>query len=191
MKTQAEIDAIAEQVRAAGTPDSLNRWLGMTPETLAVSETMIARQIAGDRKPRGVNAMPRTVGPKEQALRDLKTGTAGAAPQQEETVAKKKAKTKTEAKSAPAKKKTDAKKDAQTKARTPVQEKAGTARRPNSKMGIIAGLLARKNGCTAMEVREACEWPSVSMPQQAKALGVELYKKKDDNGVTHYADHAL
>jgi hypothetical protein len=48
-----------------------------------------------------------------------------------------------------------------------------------SKLAIIAGLLSRPNGCTAKEVMEACEWPAVSMPQQARALGIKLKVKKE------------
>lgn len=182
-KTQHEIDATAARLRADGLPDSLNRWLGMTPEVLAESEAKVAREV--DRQRRSTT-MPKAVGPKEQALRDLKSGSAPQKKEADVATTKKKA--------APAAKKgatnTDktkkaAKKVARAQARTPVREKAGSAIRPNSKMAIVHGLLTRSGGCTAKEVMEACEWPSVSMPQQAKAAGLTLAKEKDGS-VTRY-----
>lgn len=57
--------------------------------------------------------------------------------------------------------------------------------RPGSKLEIIARLLRRPEGCTTADVLKATEWPSVSMPQQAKAAGITLVKEKKD-GVTVY-----
>lgn len=62
--------------------------------------------------------------------------------------------------------------------------------RSGTKLETIGKLLAQKNGCTTSDVLEETKWPSVSMPQQAKALGITLHKKKID-GVTRYADHAI
>ena len=76
--------------------------------------------------------------------------------------------------STPAKKTRKAK--ATANARTP---RAGT------KLEIIKRMLNRKNGCTAKEVMAACEWPAVSMPQQAKALGIKLKTQKIGR-TTHY-----
>jgi hypothetical protein len=61
--------------------------------------------------------------------------------------------------------------------------------RPGSKLELIASLLNRPEGTTTAEVLKACEWPSVSMPQQAKALGISLLKKKID-GVNRYFNAA-
>ncbi len=67
----------------------------------------------------------------------------------------------------------------------PTQKPAGrsSARsggvRPGSKLELILGLLCRKSGCTSAEVLNATGWPSVSMPQTAKALGVKLVKEKE------------
>lgn len=76
------------------------------------------------------------------------------------------------------------------KSRTAVKAKTTSAAvsegpKPGSKLDIIHKLLSRKNGCTAKDVMEACKWPSVSMPQQAKALDIKLSTEKID-GVTHY-----
>jgi hypothetical protein len=200
VKTQDEINAIAERIRATGTPDSLNRWLGMTPEKLAECEQQVARQSAADRQrrsttmPRVGATMPRVgatmprVGAKEAALRQQREGDTEAvtAPATKKPKAEKPAKTADTAKPEPAKK------AARQAARTPVQDKAaGSAVRPGSKMETIKKLLARKNGCTSAEVKEACDWPSVSMPQQAAAIGVKLFKLKGEDGVTRYADHKL
>lgn len=48
--------------------------------------------------------------------------------------------------------------------------------RPGSKLETIAGLLTRPEGCTTADVMTACDWPSVSMPQQAEAAGLKLVK---------------
>ncbi len=55
-----------------------------------------------------------------------------------------------------------------------------------SKTQLIAGLLTRPGGCTTKDVLEATGWPSVSMPAQAKAVGLELIKTKT-NGITRYS----
>lgn len=180
MKTQDDIDNIARRTRDAGVPDHLNRWLGMTPEKLEESETQITRQVAADRNRRG-KTMPK-IGAKEQALRAQREETEGA------TVAPAPAKPRKPAKAV------ETKKVAQTKARTPVVQATGTtpsAGRPAEKQVVIKKLLARKNGCTAKEVMAACNWPSVSMPQQAKALDITLHKKKVEGQPTRYADHPL
>lgn len=94
-------------------------------------------------------------------------------------------------------KKSSTKSKAKTAARTPVKgatkakpaakatKPAGDGPRPGSKLAIIQGLLTRPQGCTTKQVLEACQWPAVSMPQQARALGVTLKKEKVD-GVTVY-----
>lgn len=170
--TQEYIDAMATQIRAAGCPDDLNRWIGMTPDQLAESEARIASMVEADTKRRS-HEMPK-VGPKEAALREMSRSKAPPAnkddiPPPADKPAKKKA----------AKKKVAA------------PGNGGTAKRAGGKLDVIKKLLARKNGCTAQEVKDACEWPSVSMPQQAKALGVELHRKETEGQPMRYADHPL
>lgn len=120
--------------------------------------------------------MPKTAGPKEQAMREMRE-TPGKKPNAEKTAGAKRPK-------------------ATTTARTPVQdkgEKTPSAGRPAEKQETIKGLLSRKSkvaakhGCTAKEVMEACNWPSVSMPQQASALGLTLHKFKPEGSPTRYA----
>lgn len=59
--------------------------------------------------------------------------------------------------------------------------------RPGSKLEIIVGLLRRPEGCTTADVLAATEWPSVSMPQQAKAAGITLKKEKVDGRTVYRA----
>lgn len=131
--------------------------------------------------------MAKTPGPKEQALRAQREA-------ETDTPATEAATKKAAAK--PAKKPVVSKK-AKAATTTPAaaaattEAPAGTAIRPGSKLAIIVKLLAKKNGCTAKEVMAACNWPSISMPQQAKACGVDLHKHKGADGVTRYADHPL
>lgn len=91
--------------------------------------------------------------------------------------------------------KTKTKKGAKSARRTPAKAKASrsSARpakadgvRPGSKLEAIVGLLKRKQGCTTKDVLSATGWPSVSMPQQAKAAGLKLKKEKVE-GVTRYS----
>ena len=59
--------------------------------------------------------------------------------------------------------------------------------RVGSKLEIIKKMLNRKQGCTAKEVMAACEWPAVSMPQQAKALGIKLKTEKVGRTTRYWA----
>ena len=78
-------------------------------------------------------------------------------------------------------------KRASTSARTPVTEGEPKAKgvRPGSKLEIVVGLLTRKEGCTTAEILAQCQWPSVSVPQQARAAGLRLRQEKDGK-VTRY-----
>jgi hypothetical protein len=76
------------------------------------------------------------------------------------------------------------------KARTKVKAGATTKKatggvRPGSKLETIVGLLKRPQGCTAAEIMAACKWPSVSVPQQARAAGLTLKTEKEGR-VTRY-----
>jgi len=50
----------------------------------------------------------------------------------------------------------------------------------------VKAMLERKNGCTAAEVKEACNWPAVSMPAMAAACGLKLRKEKVEGKPTRY-----
>lgn len=93
-------------------------------------------------------------------------------------------------------KKTSSKKVA--KAKAPKRAKASAAHpaekktatdgvREGSKLETIVKMLQRPTGCTSKEVLEATKWPSVSMPQQAKAAGIELATEKTGR-TTRYWD---
>lgn len=75
------------------------------------------------------------------------------------------------------------------KARTGIKAKKTEGVRPGSKLEQVVKLLQRASGCTSKDVLKATGWPSVSMPQQAKAAGITLETEKID-GVTHYWDKA-
>lgn len=55
-----------------------------------------------------------------------------------------------------------------------------------TKLALIVDLLKRKQGCTTADVLKATDWPSVSMPQQAKAAGLKLRKEKEKGKPTRY-----
>lgn len=71
-------------------------------------------------------------------------------------------------------------KPARANARTPAaRTPAKVDIREGTKLATIVGLLGRPGGCTAAEILKATGWPSVSVPQQAKAAGLTLLKEKD------------
>lgn len=76
------------------------------------------------------------------------------------------------------------------KSQTPARRKANPAGvksvRTGSKLETIVALLTRAGGCTTKDILEATEWPSVSVPQQARSASLKLRKEKRD-GVTHYS----
>ncbi len=87
-------------------------------------------------------------------------------------------------KAAPAKK--PAKAESPKKEAAPKKPSNGAKEvRPGSKLEMIGKMLARPEGCTMKAVLDATKWPSCSLPQQARALGVKLKKEKVD-GVTVY-----
>lgn len=55
-----------------------------------------------------------------------------------------------------------------------------------TKAAMVGEMLLRFEGCTAAEVMAACGWPSVSMPQQAKACNLILRKEKIAGQTTRY-----
>jgi hypothetical protein len=59
--------------------------------------------------------------------------------------------------------------------------------RPGTKTALVGEMLRRKQGCTSAEVLAATGWPSVSMPAQAKAVGVKLRKEKDGKVSRYWA----
>jgi len=60
-----------------------------------------------------------------------------------------------------------------------------TAGKGISKTAMVGQLLLRKEGCTTADILAATKWPSVSVPAQAKAVGLGLRKEKDGK-VTRY-----
>jgi len=69
--------------------------------------------------------------------------------------------------------------------------KAARPPRGPNKRDLVAGLLARPEGCTGREILDATGWPSVSVPAQAKASGLKLRTEKVAGGPTRYYGEAL
>lgn len=72
------------------------------------------------------------------------------------------------------------------KAQTTAAEPGVKTVREGSKLEIVVKLLKKAGGTTSAEVLKETGWPSVSMPQQARAAGIEIKKEKID-GVTRYS----
>jgi len=73
------------------------------------------------------------------------------------------------------------------KAAPPAAPPAEGGPRAGSKLEAISVLLRRPEGCTTADVLKATGWPSVSMPAQAKALGVGLRKEKEGGAFRYFA----
>lgn len=131
-----------------------------TDDTATTTETTGANDTA-----------PPTPETKEKTVKTTKTKPAA-----------KKATAKKTAKAKPAKK---AKAAAKKTASKPKGKKADGAR-DGSKLALIAGLLQRKEGCTNAEALKVTGWPTLSMPQQAKAAGLKLRKEKEKGEPTRY-----
>jgi hypothetical protein len=175
---------IAEAIRASGAPDFLNRWLDHPKEDdmakIGPKEQRLLdlkAQRCADTTPRTTPAEP--VKPKESVMEA--TTSAAEAPKQDKARKPPAAKP---AKRAAAKAK-PAKPTPKAKAAKPAEKTDGP--RPGSKLAIIGGMLARPEGCTTKQVLAATEWPAVSMPQQAKALGIKLVKEKVDGAFVYRA----
>lgn len=52
------------------------------------------------------------------------------------------------------------------------------------KMRKIERMLTRKKGCTSKELKAVLGWPSVSIPQRAKQLGLKLRRERRYWGMT-------
>ena len=68
----------------------------------------------------------------------------------------------------------------------PAKEKRTHGPRKGDKSALIETLLRQSQGCTTAEVLSATGWSAVSMPDQAKRLGVELRKEKKPGESTRY-----
>ena len=168
--------ATADAIRAAGIPDALNRFL---PENAHLN-----------RRPEPM----KTPGPKEAQLRALKETAATVPTAMQQPTAASAVATPEPTADAPAKPKKERamrKSSATTKskARTAVKAAATKAAKPGekTKVELIADLLRRKSGCTTKDVLAACNWPAVSMPQQAKAAGIKLRKVKEGKITRYFA----
>lgn len=203
----ARIEAAAKAMAADGAPDAINRNKTMTPEEIEAAEKRAARvttkaaerKVANPKEPTGRAVLPASVEPAGRAiladnkkreraatkarLDALKESTKApakpAAAAQESSVT---TKTTTAKKATPKTRKGSTK----SAARRPVKSTTTRAASGKTKTQLIADMLRRPGGCTTAEVLKATGWPSVSMPQQAKLVGIKLIKKKDGK-VTRYS----
>lgn len=132
------------------------------------------------------------IGPKEQQLRDLRENRPARSPvitKKEKTMKTSTKKTKPlPAPKVGAKRKTKepvARKTAEAKEATPDEKPKGV--RSGTKLETVISMLKRPQGCTTKEALEATGWPAISMPQQARAAGIELRKEKEGNATRYYA----
>lgn len=207
--TQDQIAEVAARIRALGVPDSLNRWLKMTPEAFAENEKARARIVkqVRDRAPVRHNekparstistGLPRGLEPAGKTmLQEIQKAAVAAKKARlrkmnEDRIMKTKTKTKA-AKAAPKAKAAAKAPKAPKTARAPkiapeaAPKVAVAGVRAGSKTALIGEMLLRSQGCTTAEVLEASGWPSVSMPQQAKACGLALRKEKEKGQPTRY-----
>lgn len=177
MITQIEIDRTAARLRELGVPDMLNRWIGLTPERVASGRTAITRMTT----PEPIRIVTTVAATKA-------TQPAAAAATKESTVktnAAKKSPSKRPSKPAKAAPRQKAARSASRKAVK--GDTTAKAVRPGSKLSLIVNLLQRKEGCTAAEVLKVTKWPAVSMPQQAKAAGIELATEKEGRTTRYWS----
>lgn len=151
------------------------------------------------------------VGPREEKLRAMRAGTSAGASAAAKSAPTKSAKPKestmdastetTTAKKPKAPAKPKAVKTKKAKAKTPAAKPRkpaarakGAARekadgvRPGTKLALVVDLLKRTEGCTTKDILTACDWPSVSVPQQAKAAGLTLRKVKEGSVTRYFAE---
>lgn len=72
------------------------------------------------------------------------------------------------------------------KAARPLPAKGKDPLRIQSKTEQVGMMMRRKEGCTTAEVLALTRWPSVSLPQMARANGVRLRKEKKPGELTRY-----
>lgn len=58
----------------------------------------------------------------------------------------------------------------------------------STKAAMVGQMLLDPKGCTAADVMKACKWPSVSMPQQARLVGLNLIKKKEGKTTRYWGE---
>lgn len=180
--TKEEIAKSAERARKnaskalKGKDSKLKPTKAVRPSNLTEADKKAIAEIEAEEK-------KRAEAKKAASLTKLKALAAEKKAEKAEQTAMKEAGKKAVAAIAPQKPASASKPSKATKA-TP-EEKPTSEAKKGSKTALIGELLQRKEGCTAADVLKATGWPAVSMPQQAKALGIGLRKKKDGK-VTRY-----
>lgn len=125
------------------------------------------------------------IGPREQALRDAREKASAKINQQPPAaITEKKTMQKTSKKTARKPTMTSRRVAAAMKAekskKATKSAKTTTEARPGTKLEKIGELLRRPGGCTRKEILSACDWSTVSVQQQAAALGAPLKVEKID-----------
>jgi hypothetical protein len=192
---EASVRALREAEAKAGNPD-VPTFLARKTDTQNALRLQMIRDAAEQRRrvrspddDRTIPSNPvRSNGPTPPSTSPAKpkAGSVRADTTKETAVTKKAKKTKVQKSPRPRARKGARKATARA---TAARRAKGTVR-PGSKLAAIVGLLQRPEGCTADEVRKATGWPSVSMPQQAKAAGITLAIEKQGK-VNHYRDAAI
>lgn len=177
--TQKQIDAIAADVKRGGVPDSLNRWLDMTPEKLASNQAMLKKM--------------QTMKVDDVKLANPKPAAKTAASDKErvmKTASKKKVETKNVAKAVS--KVNGGKPNGS--ARKAVSGKTTRGSGPSGMVVKILALASRKQGATPEELNKLTEWKGApwkwlfSNPKKTgycDRWAYTFFVEKDDKG-THY-----
>lgn len=163
-----------------GLPAFLDRSKTMTAEEIAASKkrvaSMIAQTTTGERK---IKNPPDADAARRRAERD------------EAKMAKVEG-TPAHAKAVRAAKKAKAAKETapRAKAATGARKAVATPSGGKTKTAVVGELLSRKEGCTTADILKATGWPAVSVPAQAKAVGLKLRKEKDGKVTRYYGSKA-
>lgn len=177
-KTKASASAVAKKAIVAATQESNLKTAESTPSDATTVKGHDPSPEFAEMAGAAVGRTPENT-PKAKAPAKVKT--------QKESTVKTKPKAKAPAKKGAAKSKTERRKSAKAKAsRNSARAATESGVRPGSKLEAIVGLLQRDGGCTTADILAKTGWPSVSVPQQAKAAGLKLKKEKVD-GVTRYS----
>ena len=146
--------------------------------------------------------MSKTIGPREQALRAMResnydrghSGPVDKSPARlralQESVTMSKAKTAPKRAGKPMKKKAKAARRAKTKPAKSAPAGDGDGPRADSKTATVAAMLTRPGGCTSKDILDATGWPTVSVPQMAKAAGLKLSKTKEGRAFRYHGTQA-
>lgn len=170
--------ATADAIRAAGVPDRLNRYLTASPVEIAAGKDRIARHVKAGRErhvipPASRSEPMKKMGPKEQALRDLRkqattTTPKATAPAPTEPPT---AQPEAQAKETTVRTNTAAKTTARPKVAKTRIGKAG------NKLDLVQRMLTSKTGATRESLSKATGWPYVNLKLSAERAKMKLVEE--------------